>query len=209
MLPTSTDVVNHFLLTCEFPLIFEKAIMKSLLKKPSLDLEDLKNYRPVSNLSDMSKVLAKVVLSQVLQHVNSNKLLRDFQSVYRPYHSTETVLLKLANDLLSAMDESKISVLVLLVLSAAFDTTDHEFLLHRLHRSFGFGDTVLSWFQSYLENRTQIVTIHGKHSTPAPLCYGVPQGSVLGPILFILYLYPLPNVLKHYPVLHQVYADDT
>ena len=84
------------------------------------------------------------------------------------------------------MDDGKISVLVFLDLSAAFDTIDHEILLHRLHNVFGFGDTVLSWFQSYLENRTQTVVVHGKHLTPASLCYGVPQGSVFGPILFIL-----------------------
>ena len=85
----------------------------------------------------------------------------------------------------SAMDDSKILVLVLLDLSAAFDTIDHEILLHHLHNVFGSGDTVLSWFQSYLENRTQTVVVHGKHSTPASLRYGVPQGSVLGPILLL------------------------
>ena len=74
---------------------------------------------------------------------------------------------------------------------------------------FGFGDTVLSWFQSYLENRTQTVVVHRKHSTPASLRYGVPQGSVLGPIFFILYTQPLSNVIQHYPVFHQMYADDT
>ena len=157
----------------------------------------------------MSKVLEKVVLSQILQHINCNKLLSDFQSAYRPHHSTETALLKVTNDLLSAMDDGKISVLVLLDLSAAFDTTDHEILLHRLHNVFGFGNTVLSWFQSYLENRTQTVVVHGKHSTPGSLRYGVPQGSVLGPILFILYTQPLSNVIQHYPVFHQMYADDT
>ena len=123
--------------------------------------------------------------------------------------STETAILKVTNDLLSAMDDGKISVLVLLDLSAAFDTISHEILLHRLHIVFGFGDTVLSWFQSYLENRTQTVVLHGKHSTPASLRYGVPQGSVLGPILFILYIQPLSNVIQHYPDFHQIYADDT
>ena len=137
----------------------------------SLDSEDLKNYRPISNLSFMSKVLEKVVLSQILQHINCNKLLSDFQSAYRPHHSTETALLKVTNDLLSAMDDGKISVLVLLDLSAAFDTIDHEILLHRLHNVFGFEDTVLSWFQSYLENRTQTVGVHRKHSTLASLRY--------------------------------------
>ena len=132
------------------------------------------------------------MLSQILQHINCNKLLSDFQSAYRPHHSTETARLKVTNDLLSAMDDDKISVLVLLDLSAAFDTIDHEILLHRLHM-FGFGNTVLSWFKSYLENRTQTVVVHGKHSTPASLRYGVPQGSVLGPILlfFTHSLYPM------------------
>ena len=126
------------------------------------------------------------MLFQILQHINCNQLLSDFQSAYCPHHSTETALLKVTNDLLSAMDDGKISVLVLLDLSAAFDTIDHEILLHRLHNVFGFGNTVLSWCQSYLENRSQIVTVHGKHSTPASLRHGVPQRSVLGPILFIL-----------------------
>ena len=144
----------------------------------------MKNYRPAYNLSFMSNVLEKVVLSQILQHVNSNRLLSDFQLVYRPYHSTETALLKATKDPFSAMEV----VVVLLDLSAAFDTTDHKILLHRLHHVFGFGDTVLTWFQSYLENRTQIVTIHGKHLTSASLRHGVPQGSVLGPIL-LFYTY--------------------
>ena len=102
------------------------------------------------------------MLSQILQHINCNQLLSDFQSAYRS-HSTETALLKVTNDLLSAMDDGKISVFVLLDLSAAFDTIDYEILLHRLHNVFGFGNTVLSWFQSYLENRTQTVVVHGKH----------------------------------------------
>ena len=107
------------------------------------------------------------------------------------------------------MDDGKISVLVLLDLSAAFNAIDHEILLHRLHNVFGFGDTVLSWFQSYLENRTQTVVVHGKHSTPASFRYGVPQGSVLVPILFILYTQPLSNVIQHYPIFYQIYADNT
>ena len=93
LLPTLTIVVNHSLwLTGEFPLSFKTAIVKLLLQKTSLDSEDLKNYRPIFNLSFMSKVLEKIVLSQILQHINCNKLLSDFQSAYRPHYSTETAL---------------------------------------------------------------------------------------------------------------------
>ena len=129
--------MNHSLLIGEFPLIFKTAIVKPLLKKTSLDSEDLKNYRPISNLSFMSKVLEKVMLSQILRHINCNKLLSDFQSAYRLHHSTGTALLKVTSDFFSAMDDGKISVLVLLDLSAAFDTIDHEILIHRLHNVFG------------------------------------------------------------------------
>ena len=138
ILLTLTIAVNHSLLTGEFPLIFKTAIVKPLLKKTSLDCEDLKNYRPICNLSFMSKVIAKVVLSQILQHINWNKLLSDFKSAYHPHHSSEIALLKVINDLLSALDDGKISVLVLLDLSAAFDTIDHEILLHCLHNVLDF-----------------------------------------------------------------------
>ena len=100
----------------------------------------------------MSQVLEKVVLSQILQHINCTKLLSNFQSAYHPHHSTETALLKVTNDLVSAMYDDKISVLVLLDLSAAFDPIDHGILRCHPHNRFGFEDTLLSWFQSYLEN---------------------------------------------------------
>ena len=114
----------------------------------------MKNYRPISNLPFLSKILEKVVLHKLLSHLQENNLSNPFQSAYRAGHSTETVLLRIVNDILSALDNDNISVLLLLDLvldlSAAFDTIDHQILLSRLNSVFGIQSTALQWFQSYL-----------------------------------------------------------
>ena len=134
-----------------------------------------------------------MVAYQLLSHLNRYNLFSGFQSAYRPGHSTETALLQVANDLLSALDDGKFSVLVLLDLSAAFDTIDHDILLHRLYHLFGIQGTALSWFRSYLTNRFQMVSILGTLSESIELFYSVLQGSVLKPILFLLYIQPLTH----------------
>ena len=106
-------------------------------------------------------------------------------------HNTESALLKIFNDLLISADNKKISILVLLDLSAAFDTLDHTILLNRLRDNFGLSGTVLEWFESYLTFRTQSVMINNVQSEPQTLLYGVPQGSVLGPLCYTLYTTPL------------------
>lgn len=113
------------------------------------------------------------------------------------------------NDLLTAMDEDKLSVLLLLDLSAAFDTIDHQILLSRLQTVFGVRSIALQWFRSYLLDRNQFVSINGISSSPSPLLFGVPQGSVLGPVLFVLYTSPLSDLICSHPVSHQLFADDT
>ena len=157
----------------------------------------------------MSKTLEKVVVSQLMSHLNRHNLFSSFQSAYRPGHSTETALLKVVNDLLLAMDEGKLSVLVLLDLSAACDTIDHDILLHCLQHVFRIQDTVLSWFRSYFTKRFQIVSTQGFHSDQIELCCGVPQGSVLGPILFVLYIQPLTCLILKHSVSHMLYAENT
>ena len=110
--------------------------------------------------------------------------------------------------LLSA-DDKKVSILVLLDLSAAFDTIDHELLIDRLHSDFGLRDNVLRWFKTYLQDRSQAVKINDIYSSAVPLPFGVPQGSVLGPLLYTLYTVPLGNIIKKHNLNYHFYADDT
>ena len=121
----------------------------------------------------------------------------------------ETALLRITSDLLNAMDNGDVSALVLLDLSAAFDTIDHLILVERLRDSFGIHNSALSWFQSYLRDRTQTVVIDSHRSEPISLLFGVPQGSVLGPVLFTLYTQPLPLVIERHNLFYHSFADDT
>ena len=180
LLPYITSVINDSLTSGIFPSNFKTALVKPLLKNPSLDPNDLKNYRLVSNLPFLSKITERIVLSQLNDHLISNKLFSPLQSAYKPHHSTGTALLKIVNDLLTALDNGKSCFLTLLDLSAAFDTIDHNILLHRLEHTFGISDSALSLFRSYLSDRTQIVTVNGLRSDETLLSLGVPQGSVLG-----------------------------
>lgn len=207
--PIITAIVNSSLESGNVPKSFKHAIVTPILKKANLSPEELKNFRPVSNLPFVSKILEKVVAVQLNRYLKSEKLLEPNQSAYRPQHNTETALVRIQNDLLCAADEGKVSILALLDLSAAFDTIDHGILIERLSTTFGLKGNVLSWFISYLQNRTQCVSINNKLSSPFPLDYGVPQGSVLGPLLFTLYTQPLGGIIRQHGVEYHMYADDT
>ena len=148
----------------------------------SLPNDDLNNFRPISNLNFISKILEKVVASRTQSHLLSNSLSSSFQSAYRMFHSTETTLLNIHNDLIFAMNRGEVTSLILLDLSAAFDTVDHSILLHRLQNWFGLHGTSLDWFSSYLTSRSQAVSIQNSTSSLSNLSCGVPQGSVLGPL---------------------------
>ena len=148
-------------------------------------------------------------MSQVDEHVVANGLKESLQSAYKAGHSTETALLKVSSDLLQASDEGKVSLLTLLDLSAAFDTIDHSILLERLNISFGLSDIVLKWFESYMCNRHQTVVVGEHKSSPSLLDYGVPQDSVLGPVLFSLYSQSLSSILRDHDFNYHFYADDS
>ena len=167
------------------------------------------NFRPVSNLPFLSKILEKVVLAQLESHLSRNNLRDVCQSAYRQNHSTETLLLSVTDSLLCKADNRLVSLLTLLDQSAAFDTVYHKILLNRLSYTFGISVTVFKWFISYLTNRTQSVSVGDLNSLPLPLKYGVPQGSVLGPILFTLYSQPVSDKIREHNISYQKFADDT
>ena len=154
ILPSLTDLFNSSLASGIFPQCFKSALVTPILKKRCLDHNDLNNYRPVSNLFFIAKILEKLVLSQVSAYLNSHNLYDTCQSAYCPGNSTETALLNVANDLFLSLSKGNISVLALLDISSAFDTIDHSILVHRLHTNFRFTDTVLQLFSYYLTDRT-------------------------------------------------------
>lgn len=143
-----------------------------------------------------------------MDHLKQHDLFQTYQSAYRPFHSTETALLRVQNDILRGMDNQSTVLLLLIDLSAAFDTVDHHILLRRLSTSFGLSGNVLSWIRSYLHLRSQRVVLRDCKSDSKELLYGVPQGSVLGPILFSMYTSPLAEVIRKHQVDFHMYADD-
>ena len=191
-----------------FPTMFKRAQITPLLKKPGADPTEPSNYRPISNLNTISKILEKLFMSRILPALNDSVNFCKLQSAYRRRHSTETALLKIFNDCFGVMDRQQGTVLITLDISAAFDTISHTILLDRLETCFGVTGSVLKWVESYLTNRSQFVKIGGSASQDTFLSAGVPQGSVLGPLLFCSYVSSLQTVVPDGILFHQ-YADDT
>ena len=209
LLPSITHLVNCSLSTSCMPSLYKDAVVTPILKKASLPPDSLKNYRPVSNLPYLSKVIEKAAASQLQDHLAENNIDEKFQSAYKRLHSTETATLRVQNDILRLIDDKKCVLLVLLDLSAAFDTIDHDLLLDTLEQRFGVTDDALSWFRSYLSGRVQRVCVKHCFSKGRCVTCGVPQGSVLGPLLFVLYTFGLGDILRRYGIEFHLYADDS
>ena len=207
LLPYILKLINLSLATGCFDGLKE-AIVRPTFKKDASDLEDFSNFRPVSNLPFISKLIERVVQSRLQAHMDLINYNCDTQFGYKKFHGTETLLVKLVNDLLIGLDSRSGIVLVLIDLSAAFDTVDHNKLINILANELNIRNTALKWFKSYLSNRTQRVYVNGQFSEPLELSFGVPQGSVLGPILFNIYVKSLANVFLNAGFNTLSYADD-
>ena len=154
-----------------------------------------RNYRPVSNLCFLSKLVEKCMLKQSIGYCNANDLISQYQVAYRANHSCETSLLRLLNDALWNMESGKATILTAMDLSAAFGMVDRDILLNILHDQFGFTGTALNWFNNYLRPHSYVVTVQKAISSERDLTFSVPQGSCAGPVLFLAYTSTFPQVL--------------
>ena len=190
-----------------FPAFFKTAQVLPLLKKGNLDPTIPSNYRPISNLSTISKIIERLVHSRITSHVSSSPNFISSQSAYRKHHSTGTTLLRITDSLRNICATGHAAVLVsqtfLLLL-----TFDHNILIDILNRHFNISDLALSWFRSYLSQRSQFVKMDNFSSFLTSLNSGVPQSSVLGPIFFSLYTSPMCSIIvKHDLLFHQLLDD--
>ena len=202
--PLITRIINKLLETGCVSDNLKHANILPLIKKDNLDKNLLKNYKQVSNLTFVSKLLETVIAERLKNYLVKYDLWSTMQSTYLSFHSTETALVRVQNDLVSSIGNKNFVVLVLLDLSVAFGTI----LLHRMSTRFSIKGISLKWFELYLSNRNQCAQIGNFKSVKSKLYFGVPQGSVLGPLLFTFCVSSIVDITQH-NVENMFYADDT
>ena len=201
--PSLAKVINCSIINSICPAQLKLARVTPIYKQGSKT--DLDNNRPISVLPVISKILEKHVCKHLIAFLTNNDLLYKCQSGFRANHSCETILIKITDEWLEAMDKGLFTGVVMIDLRKAFDVVDHKLLLKKL-QVYGLNTNSLKWFQSYLSGRYQKVCVDGKLSEPLGIHSGVPQGSILGPALFLLFINDLPLVLKNNI---GIYADDS
>lgn len=203
ILPYITHIFNTILTTSVFPTEWKKAKIVPVPKKPNCNLSE---YRPIAILPFLSKVFEKALLAQIQKHLYDKKLLSSRQSGFRSKRSCKTALLFVVDEIRKGLDSKELTFLTLLDFSKAFDTVNHSLLCAKLINHFSFSSQSAKLIHSYLVGRQQSVVVNGRMSKFLPMAHGVPQGSILGPVLFSLYVNELPNVVKYCSV--HMYADD-
>ena len=203
---TITAIVNISLRDGVFAKTWKEVIVHPLLKKPGLELVAA-NYRPVSNLPFISKVVEKCMLTRLNKHCDDNNLLPEYQSAYRKNYSCETALVKLMDDILWSMEIQEVTAVVAIDLSAAFDTVDHNILLNVLEDRFGIKDSSLKWVDSYLRPRSLRVCVGDAYSSVRSLDFSVPQGSGASPSFYSAYASTMRDIVPATVDIHG-YADD-
>ncbi|MCG8034833.1 MAG: hypothetical protein JAZ03_22035 [Candidatus Thiodiazotropha taylori] len=199
-----TYICNQSVGTSIFPEKWKEAKVTPLFKKGSS--EDMNNYRPISILPTLSKILEKHVHDSLMHHLNTHELLHKMQSGFRPKHSCETALISMVDSWLNALDNGKVVGVLFIDFKKAFDLVDHEILLTKL-KLYGISEETSTWFKTYLTHRQQQTSLHNVNSELKTVTYGVPQGSILGPLLFLLFINDLPLYIKD--IHAELYADDT
>ena len=165
----------------------KRSILVPVLKADGLDNAEPTNYRPIANVTFLSKIIEKIVASQLMHYLDKNDLLPTFQSGFRKGHSTETLLVRLLSDIYGAIDRSQVTLLALFDVSAAFDTVDHDILLQHLSISFGLSGNILDWLTSFLQDRSFMVA-HGSTRSLGPCSSWVAPGLCPWPLLYIIYI---------------------
>ena len=201
--PLITRLANMSFREGCFPTVFKKAQITPLVEKEVLDGSDPASYRQISNLNTISKTIERLGLARLRQHITQSDNFSSKQSAYRQHHSTETALLSILNDVYGKIDTGKCTLLV------ALDTVEHSVRLRRLENCFGVTGTAIAWIGSYLSDRSQFVRMDSSCSAIVNCSCGVPQSSVLGPLLFVAYTAPMSTVAENVGVQYHQYADDT
>jgi hypothetical protein len=168
---------------------------------------EVANYRPVTNLTFVTKLIERAVSRRLINYLETNHLIDDNQCAYRRHYSVESALIDVMNSMLMALDSGEVALLLMLDLTSAFDTVNHRLLIDKLNR-YGIHARALEWIKDYLSDRTQRVVIGKSESVQLPVESGVPQGSTLGPLLFITHLNGIREVVIKHDLRYKLYADD-